>query len=83
MNDFVDALTRHVTLELEQQDGEYAQGAVHIVDARNHLFRTLPQQPTDEAMDIYALQDLCRVDDDMRTVPDKARAMSIARNYFG
>lgn len=82
MNAFAEALCRYVAQELKGQDGAYIQGAVQVVDARNHLFRTLPHQPTDEALDIYALADLCRVDDDMETIPDLNRALGVARNYY-
>ncbi len=83
MEDFARALCAYVQHELEEQDGEYARGAVKVVDARNHLFRTLPQQPTDESEDIFALADLCHVDDDMRTVANYNKALSIAKNFFG
>lgn len=82
MQEFAESLCSYVRQQLSGQDGEYVQGAVRILDARNHLFRSLPQQPTDEAADIYALRDLCHVDEDMRTVPDINRALRIARNYF-
>ena len=82
MEAFAEALCRYVREELREQDGEYVKGAVRIVDARNHLFQTLPQQMTDEAADIYALADLCHVNDDLLTVPDMNRALSVARNYF-
>lgn len=82
MKAFAEALCRYVAHELRGQDGAYIQGAVHVVDARNHLFRILPHQPTDEAQDIYALADLCRVDDNMETIPDQNRALGVARNYY-
>lgn len=82
MQEFSKALCQHVARELWNQDGEYIQGAVRILDARNHLFQTLPQQMTDEAADIYALSDLCHVNDDMQTEPDMNRALSVAHNYF-
>lgn len=79
---FAEALCRHAAEELRGQDGAYPQGAIQVTDARNHLFRTLPTQPTDEAEDIYALSDLCHVDEQMITSPDIHRALSVARNYF-
>ncbi len=83
MEEFARALCAYVQRELEEQDGEYVKGAVKVLDARNHFFRTLPQQSTDEAEDIYALADLCHVDDDMQTVANYNKALSIAKNYFG
>ncbi len=80
--EFARALCRYVAQELRDQDGEYVRGAVKVADARNQLFRLLPYQTTDEATDIYALADLCRVDEDMQTVPDINRALAVARNYF-
>jgi len=82
MKEFAEALCRIVWEELKEQDGEYAKGAIKILDARNHLFRRLSHQMTDEASDIYALSDLCHVDEEMRTVPDINRALAVARNYF-
>ena len=81
-NEFARALCRYVAQELRDQDGEYVRGAVTVADARNHLFMPLPHQGTDESVDIYALADLCHVDDDMQTVPDMNRALGVARNYF-
>ena len=81
-NEFARALCRYVAQELRGQDGEYVHGAVKVADARNHLFMPLPHQSTDESVDIYALADLCHVDDDMQTVPDMNRALGVARNYF-
>lgn len=80
--EFASALCRYVAGELRGQDGAYPHGAVRVLDARNHLFATLPTQPTDEAMDIYAVADLCHVDEQMHTLPDLNRARSVARNYF-
>lgn len=80
--EFASALCRYVAEELRWQDGTYPQGAVQVIDARNHLFRTLPTQHTDEADDIYSLAELCHVDELMQTLPDLNRALSVTRNYF-
>ena len=80
--EFARALCRYVAHELRDQDGEYVRGAVKVADARNHLFMPQPHQGTDESTDIYALADLCHVDEDMQTVPDMNRALGVARNYF-
>ncbi len=80
--EFARALCQYVSEQLRGQDGAYPKGAVRVLDARNHLFTTLPTQHTDEAEDTYALRDLCHVDEMMQTLPDLNRAMSVARNYF-
>ena len=82
VTDFARALCQAVSRELSSQDGEYVRGAIRITDARNHLFTTLPHQDTDEAADVYALLDLCHVNENMQTVPDMNRALSVASNYF-
>ncbi|MCR4921886.1 MAG: hypothetical protein K5945_09340 [Bacteroidaceae bacterium] len=82
INEFAEALCLFVQRQLQGQDGEYVRGAVVILDARNHLFRIVEHRATDEADDVYALADLCCVDDEMQTVPDMNRALSVARNYF-
>ena len=82
IREFAEALCRLVARELQQQDGEYVRGAVRVLDARCHLFLLAPHQTTDEAEDVFALSDLCRVDEDMQTIPDMNRALSVARNYF-
>jgi hypothetical protein len=55
---------------------------VKIVDARNHLFRKLDNAPTDEADDIFALKELCILDDDMHLLPDMQHIRLVARNYW-
>jgi hypothetical protein len=82
MRDFAEALCCFVRRQLIGIDGEYVRGAVKVADARNHLFMPQPHQGTDESTDIYALADLCHVDEDMQTVPDINRALAVARNYF-
>ena len=80
--EFAEALCHFVRRALNGQDGVYIQGAARILDARNHLFALLPHQATDEGADIYALADLCHLNDDMETEPDIYRALAIARHYF-
>lgn len=82
MQSFASALTSHVQDFLRDHDPEYVQEAIQVLDARNHLFRTIPAHPTDESQDIYAIRDLCHVDEEMQTVPDPHRILSVARNYF-
>ena len=82
IEEFALALCRHVERELDRQDGEYARGAVRVTDARNLFFQTLPHQVTDEGADIYALADLCYIDENMNTVADLHKARAVAKNYF-
>lgn len=82
--DFVEALARYVDDALRHAagGGDYISGAVQIVDARNHLFREAGNRSTDEEAGIYALRDLCRVDEDtLDTVPNRQRFAAIAREY--
>lgn len=83
--DFIDALEAYVREQLAAsgQPADYNVEALHVVDARNHLFRPAGKRPTDEADDIYALRDLCRVDETtMEMVPDRGRLAAVARNFF-
>lgn len=82
-SDFAEALCQYVDEQLRYQDGEYILGAVRIIDARNHLFAAMLHQNTDEEADIYALRDLCHINEDtMETESDINRALCVARNYF-
>ena len=86
MTDFIDALAAYVAERLAGGDvaPDYNVERVLIVDARNHLFRPAGKGGTDEADDLYALRELCRVDEDsMQTVPNRGRMLRIARNYWG
>lgn len=82
MEDFVQALLLHVTSELRGNDGEYMQAAIRIIDARNHIFVSAGNQRTDESEDIYALRDLCHLNELMEIEPDLNRIHAVARNYF-
>ncbi len=82
--DFVKALAAYVRAEIARsgEGADYCNEAVRIVDARNHLFRPAGRRATDESEDIYALRDLCRVDEDtMEYQVDTGRLRSVARNY--
>lgn len=84
--DFVDALESFVKAELRlsMEPADYNNEAIEIVDARNHLFRNVGRQATDEEQGIYAIRDLCHVDEDtMETVPNRMKFRAIAKNYFG
>lgn len=84
-NDFVDALESYVKAELRTKGipADYNNEAVEIVDARNHLFRNAGCRVTDEADNIYALRDLCCIDEEsMEMLPDRERIRRVARNYF-
>lgn len=83
--DFVDALENYVKAELRVsgEPADYNTDAIRIVDARNHLFSNVGRQQTDQELGIYAIRDLCRVDENtLETVPDRMRFQSIAREYF-
>lgn len=83
--EFVRALRRYVEVELATcgEAPDYNTEAVEVVDARNRLFRNVGARRTDESENIYALRDLCYVDDAMNIVPCEARLRSVARNFFG
>lgn len=84
--DFVDALESFVKAELRlsMEPADYNNEAIEIVDARNHLFRNVGRQATDEELGIYAIRDLCHVDEDtMETIPNRMKFRAIAKNYFG
>lgn len=86
IEDFVAALEAFVWAELRasMEPADYNNEAIEIVDARNHLFRNVGRQHTDEELDIFAIRDLCHVDEEtMETVPDRMKFRAIARNYFG
>ncbi len=83
--EFVNALDSFVRAELRlsMQPADYNNEAVQIVDARNHLFRNVGIRATDEEEDIYALRELCHVDEDtLDLVPNRMKLQSIARSYF-
>lgn len=81
--EFIEALLRHVQSEIRGMDAEYIQDAIKILDARNHLFINIGHARTDEGEDVYALRDLCHLDDSMEITADKNRIEGVARNYFG
>ncbi|MCD8318462.1 MAG: hypothetical protein LUC45_06345 [Paraprevotella sp.] len=82
-DDFIEALYRFVSEQIQRtSDPIYNRESIKIVDARNHIFRLSESGQTDEAEDLYALSDLCYVDEDMQTVPNRARMQRIARNYW-
>ena len=86
INDFTAALCKHINAELlsSGEPADYNVDAVEVVDTRNHLFRTLPRHATDEAANIFALRELCRLDEEtMAFRPDEGRIRAIARNFFG
>lgn len=85
MKDFTQALFDHVSHSLARMggDAEYSQEAVRIIDARNHLFGTIESGRTDEEHGIYAIRDLCILDDmTMLFHPDLHKIQAVARNYF-
>jgi len=83
--DFIAALAAYVAAALAAADepAEYCREAVRVVDARNRLFCPAGRRATDESEDVYALRDLCRLDEDtLELVPDEGRIACISRNYF-
>lgn len=84
-DEFVNALDSFVCAELRlsMQPADYNNEAVQIVDARNHLFRNVGVRATDEEEDIYAIRELCHVDEDtLDLVPNRMKLQAIARSYF-
>lgn len=80
--DFIDALEAFVRSELRTSaiPADYHQDSIQVIDARNHLFRNAGARGTDEEAAIYALRDLCRVDEDtMELVPNRQRFAAIAK----
>lgn len=83
MENFVVALENFVRMELAAVGGEeeYCHDAVQILDARNLLFRNVGRRSTDEVENVYALRELCRIDEDsFNLIPDEGRICSVARN---
>lgn len=84
--DFVEAMEQFVKAELRasMEPADYNNEAIEIIDARNHLFRNVGRQATDEELNIYAIRDLCCVDEaTMETIPDRMKFKAIAKGYFG
>lgn len=84
-DEFVNALDSFVRAELRlsMQPADYNNEAVQIVDARNHLFRNVGVCATDEEEDVYAIRELCHVDEDtLDLMPNRMKLQAIARNYF-
>lgn len=84
-DEFVNALDSFVRAELRlsMQPADYNNEAVQIVDARNHLFRNVGVRATDEEKDVYAIRELCHVDEDtLDLVPNRMKLQAIARSYF-
>lgn len=84
-DDFVNALAAYAgeALRRSGQTIDYCHDALHIDNARSHLFTPAGRRDTDESEDIYALRDLFRIDEvTMDYVIDTQRLQAIARNYF-
>lgn len=83
-DDFVEALLNYVNAALRAsgEAADYCQEALRVVDARNHLFASAGIHRTDEEHGIYALCDLCALDDEtMEWRPDRARCAAVARDF--
>ena len=80
-NDFIEALEFFLKAELRAsaEPADYNNEAIRIIDARNHLFHNVGRCGTDEECGIYAIRDLCHVDEDtLETVPDRMRLAALA-----
>lgn len=84
METFVNALESHIADALDRiGDIEYCHEAVKILDARNHIFKSLPNAASDEEHSVFALRDLCRLDEDTMTWHvDRNRLLAVARDFF-
>ena len=83
--EFAEALAAfiHLSLAHQPQTAEYCADAVEIVDARNHVFRLVPNAGTDEELNRFSLQGLCRLDESsLELKPDAGRLMAVAKDFF-
>lgn len=84
LDDFTQALLDYVRAALRAtgEMPDYCQEAVRIIDARNHLFASAGVHTTDEQQGIYALRDLCALDDEtMELQPDAHRCRAVGRDF--
>lgn len=84
LTDFVDALLAYTesAIRATGEMPDYCQEAVRIMDARNHLFTSAGIHRTDEEHGIYALRDLCALDEDtMELVPDRQKCAAVGRDF--
>ncbi|MCF0235504.1 MAG: hypothetical protein HUK09_02095 [Bacteroidaceae bacterium] len=84
LEDFAQALLQYVkaTLQSSGEMPDYCQEAVKILDARNQLFASAGTHKTDEEHGIYALRDLCALDDEtMELAPDLLRCKAVGRDF--
>lgn len=78
-----EALISFVENEIrEQYDVIYSTDCLQIVDARNCIILKLHNMQTDESNDIYAVSDLCYIDEDMRTLPNKEKIIRIVESFW-
>ena len=83
--EFAKALKDFINLSLAHhgQEAEYCTDAVEIVDARNHIFRLVPNTGTDEELNRFAMQGLCRLDEwTLKLTPDIQRLLAVAKDFF-
>lgn len=84
-DDFVEAFECFVRAEIRASGtlADYNKDAIEIIDARNHLFRNVGIHVTDEENGIYAIRDLCRVNEEtLETIPDRMKFESLAKTFF-
>ncbi len=85
IDEFAKSLESYVGAALAElgETADYCTEALQVLDARNHLFTLVGKRPTDESDDVYALRDLCRIDEEtMELRPDRGRIQAVARNFF-
>lgn len=84
LEDLINALASHVADAINRiGDIEYCQEAIKITDARNHIFQDLSNTSSDEEHSVFALRDLCRLDEEtMQWQVDKNRLRAVAKDFF-
>jgi hypothetical protein len=83
IEDFVNSITKLIENEINTgEDMTYSQKAIYIADARNHLFRIIDCAATDESENIFAIKELCFIDDEMNMMPDVQHIRLIARKFW-
>ncbi len=83
LEDFITALLSYIESVIRSSGGmpDYCQEAIRIIDARNHLFASVGIHLTDEEHSIYALRDLCTLDEEtMLLCPNYHRCAAVGRD---
>lgn len=85
IEEFISSLRGYVEEQLRTEglEAEYIRTAVHIVDARNHIFESVGDRSTAEEENVFAIRDMLCVDSDtLEMCVNMGRLQSIARIYF-